>query len=247
MMKVCAVTSQFRDVFVTCYYKINLNILNLMLISCQNINQENTRWNRNLTKVSIHIFPKNENCEWRLFYIYRVTSYVYKHIPKILWTLSPANWSFHSQLTYIFQTAELRSVAHIHYKYCKYLIYKSFSHFTQHIWCYLWNSIWIFPKKPQYRRSSLGDSYEVHQLRHVNDYVFMFIGLCLKQLLDNHHTFSHYCLCTQKELCQSNTCWINKMTLHLIATILKALTILIKIKEHNIIFFNCSHAECKIP
>jgi len=43
MMKVCAVTSQFRDVFVTCYYKINLNILNLMLISCQNINQENTR------------------------------------------------------------------------------------------------------------------------------------------------------------------------------------------------------------
>jgi len=74
----------------------------------------------------------------------------------------------------------------------------------------------------------------------------MFIGLCLKQLLDNHHTFSHYCLCTQKELCQSNTCCINEIMLYLIATILKALTILIKIKEQNIIFFNCSHAACKI-
>jgi len=36
------------------------------------------------------------------------------------------------------------------------------------------------------------------------------------------------------------------MTLHLIATILKALTILTKIKEQNIIFFNGSHAASKI-
>jgi hypothetical protein len=42
MIEVCTVISQFKDVFVTCYYKNNLNILNLMLISCQNINQENT-------------------------------------------------------------------------------------------------------------------------------------------------------------------------------------------------------------